>query len=137
MLTSICVHDAVHTAFAGLASMRAVIVILSTKAAHARPTPGATALPFAMSRKRIATSELAVTLGTYMRTFTGVQFSMTLEIVKSAEAHITGLADVWLLLTVRQQVTLEIMMTREFCLTVGTFVFLLRGRPGSELLIET
>jgi hypothetical protein len=77
-----------------------------------------------VTSKRIATSEFSVTLGTNVRLLTSVQFTVTLEVVQTAETHLAFRAYVWFLLTMRQQMALEVVMACKLSIAVGTFVLL-------------
>lgn len=78
-----------------------------------------------MASQRIATGESSTTFVTSVRPFTRVKFSMALEIVQSPEPRLTGLANVWFLLAVRQQVTLQVVVARKVCRAVWTLVSLI------------
>jgi hypothetical protein len=60
-----------------------------------------------------------------MWTFTGMKFGVALEIVQSTKPHLACLADIWLLLAMRQEMAFEIMMAREFSLAIRTPMLLL------------
>lgn len=75
-----------------------------------------------MASESITSGEFAITLGTDVRLLAGVQFTVALQVMKAAEAHLAFCANVGFLLAMRQQMALKIVMTRELSIAVGTFM---------------
>lgn len=85
-----------------------------------------------MPRQRIAARKLAVALRTDVRPLARVQFAVPLEVVQPAEPHLARVADVGLLLGVREEVRLEVVVPRELRVAVGALVFLVRRGARGE-----
>lgn len=69
-----------------------------------------------------------------MRSLASMELGVALEVVQPPEARLACLADVWLLLAVSQQVTLQIVMARKIRGAVWTLVPLVgRGRLRAAL----
>lgn len=112
-------HDTIHPTL--IANMRFIIIVVS-KATHACAPSSTATLALSVSGKSISTGELAITLWTDVWTLTSVEFGVTLQIVKSTKSHITRVAYERLLLTVCQQVTLEVVLARKLCITMRTLI---------------
>lgn len=106
-------------------------------AAKARSASSTTTRTFVVSCKRIPTGEATPTLIASMRPLPGVELGMPLQIMQSSESGLARLADIWLLLTVRQQVTLQIVVSRKVRGAIRAFVSLIgSGRLGTALAIS-
>jgi thiamine transporter ThiT len=103
--------------------------------AEARPASCATSLTLVVPRKRIATREPAAALGTCMWTFSSVEFRMSFQVVKASETRLAGGTLVGLFLAVRQEVALEVVVSREVGRAVRAFVPLRRRRLGAVLRV--
>lgn len=70
VIASLSVHHAIHTVL--VANVRIVVIIVTTETSHASPPSGTASLPFCVASESVTARELPVTLGTDVRTFTGV-----------------------------------------------------------------
>jgi hypothetical protein len=112
-----------HGRFISFAKTGLNIVVVN-ETTHAGSSPSTATSTLRVTSKRIATSEFSVTLGTNVRLLTSVQFTVTLEVVQTAETHLAFRAYVWFLLAMRQQMALEVVMACKLSIAVGTFVLL-------------
>lgn len=110
------------------------IFFIRSKTSHTRPSTGTATLALVVARKRIPSSKPTSTFRTNMRPLSGMEFSVSLQIVESPEARLAGLTDVRFFLAVREQVALEVMMPGEFGGTVRTTMFL--GSWGALTPVE-
>lgn len=69
-----------------------------------------------------------------MRAFSGVELRVALQIVKTSETSLTCRAFIRLFLAVCQQMTLEVVVSREIGSAVRTLVTLGRRRFGAVLV---
>lgn len=101
------VHDAIH----GIVSLpiRHVIVVEP----EARSAAGASALSFVVSGQCVSTSKSTSALGAGMRAFSRVKFCVAFQIVQTPETSLAGRTFIWLFLTVRQEMTFQVMVSRE------------------------
>jgi hypothetical protein len=103
--------------------------------AETRPASCATSLAFVVPCKRIATREPAAALGTCMWTFSSVEFRVSFQVMKASETRLAGGTLVRLFLAVRQEVALEVVVSRKVGRAVGAFVPLCRRRLGAVLRV--
>lgn len=115
---AVFILDAIH-AFATVWK-----VVVSTKA---RAPSRATAWSLVMACQSVATCKAPSTFIACMRPFSGVEFGVAFEVVETAEARLAGLTDVWLLLTVGEQVALEVVVSSKVGGTVWTLVAFVGG----------
>lgn len=119
-----CIHESLHSVFGRTMSGSIAIFFIRSKTSHTRPSTGTATLALVVARKRIPSSKTTSTFRTNMRPLSGMEFSVSLQIVESPEARLAGLTDVRFFLAVREQMALEVMMPGEFGGTVRTTVFL-------------
>jgi hypothetical protein len=106
--------------------------------AETRPASCATSLAFVVPCKRIATREPAAALGTCMWTFSSVEFRVSFQVMKASETRLAGGTLVRLFLAVRQEVALEVVVSRKVgragaVLRVAGQTHLTRGCTGVVL----
>jgi len=94
-IIAISIFNTVH-----LASTFAVETIIITT--ETGPTPGTASRPLVVPRQGVTSGKAPPALVTDVGPFTSVELCVALQIVQSAKARLTRLADVWLLLAVRQ-----------------------------------
>jgi hypothetical protein len=108
--------------------------VVSTKAGSAAGTPSRALV---VPRERVPTREAPAALVARMWPLSGVQFGVALQIVQSPEARLAGLTHIRLLLTVSQQMALEVMVSRKVRRAVRALVSLVgRRRLGTALAIS-
>ncbi|GJC91836.1 hypothetical protein ColKHC_00662 [Colletotrichum higginsianum] len=81
-------------------------VVCLGKTTHAGAAASTTTGTFAVSGQRIAPGKLAIALGTYVRLLAGVEFAVTLQIMETPKPHVALLADIRLLLAMREEMAL-------------------------------
>lgn len=69
-----------------------------------------------------------------MGPFASVQFGMSFQVMEAAKPRIAGLAHIWLLVTVSEEMALEIVVSGEFRRAVGTSVLFIRGLRGLRII---
>ena len=77
-----------------------------------------------MSRKRVTSRKASTTLIARVRSLSGMQLGVALEVVQATEARLASLTHIRLLLTVGQQVAFEIVVSRKVRGAIWTFVSL-------------
>jgi hypothetical protein len=126
------IHETIHGVFAARSGIP--VIVFPRIAAHTGSPPGTSALTLVMTSERIASREASAALGTDMGSFSRVEFRMPFEVMEPSESRLTGLTHVRLLLAVGEEVTLEVMMSREFGGAVRTAVLLGRRRSRTALM---
>lgn len=134
LLVPLCKHNSIHSTF--VANVRLVIIIFTTKAAHACTSSSTSTLSLCMSCQSVSSRKFTITLGANMRALSSMQLGVALQVMQSAEPHHTALTNKRLLLAVRQEMALKIVLASELGVTMWAFIDLLR-RSRLVLLRES
>jgi hypothetical protein len=111
------------------------VFIVGRKTSHASSSTGTSTLTFVVSRKRIASSKTPSALGAEMRSFAGMQFSVSFQVMQSAEPGLAGLTDKWLLLAMGEEMALKVVLAGEFSSAIWTPMFLCRWRAWAPSVV--
>lgn len=125
------VDQAIHT----VVVVAITIFIIGRKASHARSSTRASTLTFVVSRKRVASSKAPSALGAEMRSFAGMQLSVSFQIVQSAKPGLTGLTNKWFFLTMGEEVALKVVLASEFSSAIGASMLLCRWRTWAASVV--
>ena len=99
-----------------------VVIRLIAIAPHRSPASGTPACPLAVAGQRIPTRKLAIAFRTYMRLLARVKLPVSLQVMQTPKSQVTSLAQVGFLLTVSQQVTLQIVVARKLGVAIRSLV---------------
>lgn len=82
----LCIDEAIHRILRTWMTTSVAVFIFRSVTSHARPTTGASTLPFIMSSESVSTSKSTPAFGADVWTLSGVEFCVSFQVVKSSEA---------------------------------------------------